>query len=114
MEIMIDNYHNHTLKNAKNRSTDWFCNICKSQYSAGSVIRYRCDECNFDLCEKCISKASSVFRPHLHIHILYDCTSRNTDWNCNNCKSIYKAHEVGRFRCNQCDYDACSRCIIKN
>ena len=70
MEIMIDNYHNHTLKIAKNRSTDWLCDICKSQYSAGSVIRYRCDECDFDLCEKCISKASSVFKPHF-IFIFY-------------------------------------------
>ena len=111
MEIMIDNYHNHPLTNAINRPINWICNICKSSYAAGSINRYRCNQCDFDLCEKCKSKVGVFFRPQLHNHNLYDCTSRKTNWYCNNCKSSYKAHEVGRYRCNQCDYDVCSRCL---
>ena len=111
MELMLDNYHQHPLSNANNRPTNWFCNICRVNYINGSINRYRCNLCDFDLCENCKLQVSSFFFPKLHQHNLYDSTSRKTDWFCNNCRRDYSRGEVGRFRCHTCNFDVCSRCI---
>jgi hypothetical protein len=50
-------YHNHPVVPAVNHPTRWICDACQSRYMPHS-FRYRCYECDFDICQSCIPPAA--------------------------------------------------------
>lgn len=46
-------FHNHTLINATLSKHNWICDVCKIHYDNNTVLRYRCDNCDFDVCCYC-------------------------------------------------------------
>ena len=112
-------YHSHFLKNNTNRVEDWICDLCNGDYNAKAEVRFRCDECDFDICLKCILLERSsyifnnIFLCQYHEHLLNDTTFDDSNWICNICKKTYAKKSVKRFRCDKCDFDICNDCKIK-
>ena len=79
-------YHEHTLINGANDIHNWICDICKGSYNAKTEGRYRCDECDFDICLKCILleqsgyNFSKVYKCHYHEHLLKDKTFDDSNY----------------------------------
>ena len=49
----ISKSHPHPLENLTLRETNWRCNICYKNYLKNSIRRYRCHQCDFDICYEC-------------------------------------------------------------
>ena len=47
-------YHEHPLYLKTERKWDWKCNKCKKKFERNSICRFRCNECNYDICELCM------------------------------------------------------------
>ena len=54
-KIVKSNLHKHDLKDVTLNPNNWYCNICMKLYKAQTEKRYRCEICDFDLCDKCLS-----------------------------------------------------------
>lgn len=88
--------------------------------------RYRCNACDFDLCEGCVQKFSrtnSVTRMvRCHMHPL-QINHEDNGWVCNGsfleggciqgCTTINQSNGWLRFRCIPCDFDLCEGCVQK-
>ena len=111
MESILESYHKHPLVNANFRPTNWFCNVCRRNYICGAINRYRCNQCDFDVCQNCLLMTDTLYLPRFHLHNLYDSTNRGTKWFCNICRKSYNAYDIKRYRCNQCDFDVCFNCL---
>lgn len=91
------------------------CRGCSTSNFTGP--RYNCQQCldPYDLCQRCISRASSLHIPgHTFVAVK---TPNNktvhTSVTCNGCKTT---PIVGlRYKCQFCsDYDLCAQCHLKN
>lgn len=111
----------------------WFCDGrkevggCKSgitgpRQSVG-VNRFRCDECDYDLCEKCYLARAGHATCGGGRHALVPLgTSADNGWFCDGrkfaggCKSGIDASNssagINRYRCATCDYDLCEKCFL--
>lgn len=112
-------YHTHTLMNKTNDLSSWICDICKAEYNAKTEGRFRCENCDFDICFKCILLEKSrynfdgIFMCKYHEHLLNDKTFQDSNWICNLCKKSFAKKSIKRFRCDKCDFDVCNDCKIK-
>ena len=112
-------YHSHILYDDTNNITNWKCDICESSYKAKTEKRFRCQNCDFDICIKCKIleesgyKFNNVFLSIKHNHLLKKKNSKSSlfsrYWFCDVCNKQGKNNEK-RFRCDLCDYDICDDC----
>lgn len=111
--MIFKEYHEHPLFEVKDQPSNWGCDICQKAYIKGSIDRYRCEKCDFDICNIC-KKRYCFLNDKLHKHLLYDSTNKETNWTCNICNHLNKPGDIRRYRCEQCDFDVCKKCISKN
>ena len=112
-ELLFKNYHEHPLFEAKNYPSNWICDICQKSYNEGIIDRYRCEICDFDICNNCKNRYCFL-NVKLHEHLLYDSTLKETMWKCNICNILHLPGDIRRYRCDQCDFDVCKDCLSKN
>lgn len=85
--------------------------------------RFRCDNCDFDLCEGCIDKymPSEKVNVTCHPHPLqrnysdngWACDGRQLSGGCKKgCTGFRQSAGWKRYRCNRCDFDLCEECIV--
>lgn len=105
-----------------------FTGITGFQQTKG-ISRFRCDECDFDLCEKCMNhyrreifyEINKSYKASVHQHDLI-CLGKSDedDWLCDGknyggCMSgitgFYQTKGVERFRCDDCNFDLCKNCM---
>ena len=116
--IFKTKYHIHCLYDKTDHDTDWICDICKNEYNKKTEGRFRCQNCDFDICLKCRIleeseyKFSNIFLSKFHIHLLKDSTFLENDWICNVCKQNFKQKTIKRYRCEKCHFDICNDCKI--
>ena len=48
------NYHKDPLYLKTDRNRNWKCNQCNLNYEKKSICRFRCDKCDYDVCELCM------------------------------------------------------------
>ena len=112
-------YHNHYLYNNVSKDYRWICDICENKFEVKSKGRYRCEPCDFDICEKCRLleesgyRLNKIFLSRSHEHLLKDETLKQSNWICDVCDKRYEMKTVIRFRCEKCDFDICNFCKIK-
>jgi len=120
------------------RTTQWKCNGrqleggCRrgeQSFNAGFVVaRYRCDVCDFDLCDLCKnawlkeapkSPKRETVAVTVHQHYLirdYDdngwgCNGRNYEGGCRRgITGFQQTTGMPRYRCDVCDFDLCDGC----
>lgn len=112
------NNHPHLLEHLPKLGTSWHCDGCKAQFSSKTCSRYRCVQCDFDLCAACILKyATHLATVSVHAHPLILVTHDN-GWACDarklagGCRSGITGFDLSkgieRWRCEQCDFDLCN------
>ena len=112
-------YHKHCLYNNVLDHYGWICDICNEKFEVKSKGRYRCEDCDFDICIKCRILEESgyyfnnIFLSKYHEHLLRDETSRENNWICDVCDKRYEMNTIKRFRCEDCDFDICYSCKIR-
>ena len=47
-------YHKDPLYLKTDRNRNWKCNQCNLNYEKKSIYRFRCDKCDYDVCELCM------------------------------------------------------------
>ena len=54
-DIYLSNKHPHILRvpGFFNNISDWICDICNEKFLAESQKRFRCEKCDYDICENC-------------------------------------------------------------
>jgi hypothetical protein len=116
--------HQHPL--ARNYDiSEWYCDGqgCKRNITLG-VPRYRCDICDFDLCDQCLTSTSTqTFTHPKHPHPLSQINQDN-GWACDGrefpggCKrgitNFNQTKGVPRYRCDECDFDLCDQCLTSS
>ena len=115
-------YHNHILNDNTTSESNWRCDICDTYNDAKTEKRFRCENCDFDICIKCKILEESgyrfknVFLSKNHKHLLKKQCGKpsslfNRYWHCYICEKKIKINEnEERFRCDLCDYDLCDDC----
>jgi E3 ubiquitin-protein ligase Mdm2 len=110
------------------KTTSWNCDgtrirsggCAKGNKTVGTP-RFRCEECDFDLCELCLDMRSptlgTLIKYDSHVHPL-QCTARedSSAMNCSECMYSYqteKYRKVNRYRCDMCNYNICEKCLLK-
>lgn len=83
-------------------------------------IFFACDYCNMDFCANCINIKSLCFKSKVHQHNLKLIKS-DSGWICDGSKEetkcfsgitgYYQTDGMIRFRCKECDYDLCEKCM---
>ena len=112
-------YHIHTLNDETQANNNWICDTCKGTFKAKTASRFRCNNCDFDICYFCKEKEEKgesnpkIFLSKSHKHLLRDLTSTINDWMCKICKNEYNANTVTCFRCPKCNFDLCDNCKKK-
>ena len=124
----------------KSRDNGWGCdgrnliNGCFSGitgfHQSQGLPRFRCEECDFDLCENCMNfykkkiyyEINHAYKTSVHKHNLVF-LGKNTDgdWKCDGTKletkclsnitDFYQTKGHERFRCELCDFDLCRNCM---
>ena len=51
--IFLSRYHQHLLKDATLKESNWICDVCDLRYGMKTIKRFRCDRCDFDICYNC-------------------------------------------------------------
>ena len=51
--IFLSKTHKHLLRDLTSNINDWICNICKNDYKAKTVTHFRCEKCDYDICDNC-------------------------------------------------------------
>ena len=124
----------------KTLDNGWICNGGKLKKKCFSGItdfkqtfgipRFRCQKCDFDLCEKCMDNYKCIknyelnksYKISTHPHPLkYVDKIVDKGWTCNGrylkdkCLSgfrgIKQTKEFKRFRCEECTFDLCKNCM---
>lgn len=111
-------YHEHILYDKTNNENNWICDICLNEYKGKTEIKFRCNDCDFNVCLKCKIleeneyKNNDIFISKYHKHILNKSLKKELlGWICDVCKNHYrKRNDIKRFRCQKCDYDVCENC----
>jgi len=118
--------HNHPLYFTRN-NTPWQCDGLRKKSGGcpknNTVFspRFRCENCDFDLCDLCLDMKSPTYgtliKYHKHPHPL-QCTARedSSTMNCSECLYSYQTgnlRRVYRFRCDMCNYNLCEKCLLK-
>lgn len=112
-------YHPHCLYNMVLNYDGWICDICGEEFEVKTNGRYRCHECDFDICVKCRIMEESghtfdnIFLSKYHKHLLQDETMRENNWICDICDIKYEMKTIKRYRCERCDFDICHKCKTK-
>jgi hypothetical protein len=124
-------YHIHQLEKAPT-AVNWTCKgkilfkrtSCMQSDTDNNFV-YRCNLCDYDICPDCVKENSAEFfdiGPY-HQHKL-KCINRDNGWRCDGkqaavfgeCKSgisgFFQSIGLKRFRCEQCDFDFCEKCLI--
>jgi hypothetical protein len=100
----------------ENQGPPWICDGCEYKSdSAADVGRFRCAQCDFDLCEACPSQLHNS--PHVSSlkcpsgHKLIASLAASTPWACSYCCKC-DGWEAGaiRYTCRQCGFDQCETC----
>ena len=141
-EVMPVDCHKHPLilSNSEMRKSNsiWFCNICRNFDAPfpSNVVSFRCNDCDYDLCFQCINahnykninnkmleqinniKSKKVYvKTHIHFLLLSGEDDRkypkDSYWICDICKAT-PSSSVYSFHCQECEYDVCLNCYIKN
>ena len=124
----------------KTEDTGWICkgndlvNGCYSGISSpnksSGIPRFRCQKCNFNLCENCMNyykkkafyEINNYYKVSVHSHpLIFLGVSDRDDWLCDgkdlkekclsNLTDFYQTKGVERFRCEICNYDLCKNCM---
>jgi len=95
------------------------------------ILRYRCEKCNYDLCEKCLAASITGVPQTLsseskdeniqttwHDHHLFR-SYVESGWQCDGRRKPGGCHRgefekmlgIPRYRCERCDYDLCDKCV---
>ena len=112
-------FHNHYLYNNVMKDYRWICDICENEFEVKTKRRYRCEPCDFDICEECRLleelgyNFKDIFLSKFHEHLLRDKTLNQSDWVCDVCNKEYEMETIKRFRCDKCDFDICGLCKIR-
>ena len=109
-------------------TSNWICmgrnilpKIC-DQNNIENKFCYRCLDCNMNYCLMCV-KSENVFNVSKHDHILkfvhkdngWSCDGRNFEKKClRGITGFFKTNGIMRFRCEECDFDLCDKCLIDN
>ena len=51
--IFLSKYHEHLLRDETLRENNWICDVCDKRFEMKTMKRYRCEECDFDICYNC-------------------------------------------------------------
>ena len=137
--------HNHPLEMKGKRNTGWNCDAKNTMMGCRSGITdfgqtlnindFRCDQCNFDLCENCmisslkpriqlqpdfVFEVGDYYFSTVHKHPLLD-RGQIGGWSCDGAKEpggcrskingVSQSAGKSDFRCNQCNYDLCEVCM---
>ena len=123
----------------KSQDNGWLCNgqsfgnkcfsgITGFNQTTG-IPRFRCEKCDFDLCENCMNyyrkknfyELNKTYKARVHIHPLKFLGVQNSGWACDGRKFPEKClsalNDFGqttgfeRFRCDKCDFDLCRNCM---
>ena len=135
------NVHNHPLVFLdKKKENNWVCDGRKLNQrcfsgitdfgQAKNISRFRCEICDFDLCENCMNhykkqyyyKIYNFYKIPVHKHSLkYLEKTRDNGWACDGRKlnegclsgttGFYQTNGFERFRCENCDFDLCKNCM---
>ena len=54
--VFLSKSHSHLLKDENKKDNTWFCDVCSKSYKRNNSKRFRCSECNFNLCDDCKKK----------------------------------------------------------
>ena len=133
--------HNHPLVFLdKTRDNGWGCDGRKFKEKCFSGItgfnqskgipRFRCDKCDFDLCENCFNhynikikyELNNSYKTSIHLHSLtFLDKTRDNGWACDGRKlkekcfsgitNFNQSKGIPRFRCEKCDFDLCENCM---
>ena len=100
-------------------------------YQTKNIPRFRCEQCDFDLCENCMNyyrkknyfELFKDYKVYIHPHPLTYIGVRNNErWLCDG-KSFQgeclsgindfnnKREGIERFRCEKCNFDLCKNCM---
>mmetsp|Transcript_4028 Transcript_4028/g.3840 ORF Transcript_4028/g.3840 Transcript_4028/m.3840 type:complete len:226 (+) Transcript_4028:1180-1857(+) len=103
----------------------WFIKsnfICDGCSQRKFEERFRCIECNFDLCSLCSSQLYDAvtkcpIKNCRNGHELgwdYEAAKRyeGNSYNCNCCRGEIK--RIGSFYCQKCSYSCCFRCVFRS
>ncbi|EAS03757.1 hypothetical protein TTHERM_00475200 (macronuclear) [Tetrahymena thermophila SB210] len=89
------------------------CDICLKRALDRGNHTQRCEVCNFDICASCESIIQKT--KCKNGHGLNPVNPSDYDQlQCNNCLKVFSNTESYSFRCKQCDYDLCQKCIQIN
>lgn len=125
--------HPVTLVPKESDSTNWICDgrkfpggckqNCTNFFQTKGWTRYRCEKCDFDLCEGCFTfhVVHGVYvKSHPHPLLLI---TRDNGWSCDGikvpggcvkgCSGFNQTKGWLRFNCQECDYDLCEGCVGK-
>ena len=133
--------HKHPLKFIdKKKDNNWACdgrNLNEKCFSgitsfgqSKNIPRFRCENCDFDLCENCMNhykekfyyQINQFYKISVHKHPLkYLEKTRDNDWACDGRKlndgclsgttDFKQTKGFERFRCEKCDFDLCKNCM---
>ena len=123
----------------KSEENGWACdgknliNKCFSGitdfYQSKGIPRFRCQECDFDLCENCMNyyrkkkfyEMNKAYKVNCHSHPLVYMGINNNGWGCDGrnlkekCFSgtndFEQTNGFERFRCEKCNFDLCGNCM---
>ena len=123
----------------KSKEDGWACNgkfftnKCLSGITdfnqTKNIPRFRCEKCDFDLCENCMNfsrkknfyELNKEYKVNVHRHPLKFLGIRNEGWLCDGknlkekCLSeitdFNQTDGFERFRCDKCDFDLCRNCM---
>jgi len=114
--ILIKELHIHPLILTNERinpdyNEGWLCELCDDNIRNPFQKSYHCEECLFDICEKCFNYIKiRIPNKNIHNHEL-NLEIRNDFWMCNICnKKYYKRRS---WYCDICDFDVCVFCYWK-
>ena len=51
--IFLSKYHEHLLIDETLKETNWICDVCDKRYEMKTIKRFRCEKCDFDICNSC-------------------------------------------------------------
>ncbi|KAL4494522.1 hypothetical protein ABPG72_004424 [Tetrahymena utriculariae] len=89
------------------------CDICLKRALDRGNHTQRCEVCNFDICASCESIIQKT--KCKNGHVLNPINSSDYEQlKCNSCLKVFPNTESYSFRCKQCDYDLCSKCLQIN
>ena len=124
----------------KSQDNGWACNgrffiyKCLSGitcfHQTGGIPRFRCEQCNFDLCENCMNyyrkkifyEINKVYKASCHLHELKFVGNETEDaWFCDGmklaekCLSLFNSFSqtkgFDRFKCEECNFNLCKNCM---